>query len=256
MSQIELRLDPENPAQFFACCGLFELATLLSETNGQPGVEAAFDYDRRQPRNALFRLHRSPKSLSELIQFLKAAEASTAEASDKAPVALKFSERTELTLDWWLMPNRAEKSDLKLWAGRQQTLRNLVKPMQEEIPDVCGPSLLEESAPMKGRFGLDPRSSWNTLDFGSSPDAQDAKVSTFAATEILAAVGLQGFRPFRREHRNVYGYRLWATPLPSVVARAAVQEVFPTPGQSFSFSIEKRSGAYSYFAYAQPTQGA
>ena len=38
---IRIQVDPTNPGQFFACCGLLELADRL-----WPGSEAWFDYDR------------------------------------------------------------------------------------------------------------------------------------------------------------------------------------------------------------------
>ena len=37
MAEHHLTLDPHNPGQFFACCGMFELAELVS-----PGGEAWF----------------------------------------------------------------------------------------------------------------------------------------------------------------------------------------------------------------------
>lgn len=255
MSPIDLHLDPENPAQFFACCGVLELAAIFSEPNGH-GVEAVFEYDRRQPRRALFRLYHSAKPLTELIAILKAAKATAPEQSGEAPVTLRLADAVDMTLDWWLEPDRSRKSRLKLWAG-QQTSLTLVTTMLAALPDEADANLfLANKVPMSGRFGLDPRSAWNTLDFGSSVNEQGRDAYTFPAAETLAAIGLQGFRPQSGESRTSYSYRIWSTLLPPVVARAAVQAAIPIPGQGFVFSIEKRSGAYSCFAYAQPTQGA
>lgn len=255
MRLIELSLDPENPAQFFACCGIFELASLFCGSNAK-GVEAAFDYDRLQPQHALFRLHHSPKGLSELVQLLKAAQPSAPERSGEAPVTLRLAELVDFNLDWWLEPDRFSKSRFKLWAG-QQTSLTLVATMLGALPDGADANMLETNkVPMSGRFGLDPRSAWNALDFGSSVNEQKRDAYTFPLTETLAAVGLQGFRPKRNGGtRNSYSYRLWTSPLPPVVARAATQGAMPVSGQGFTFSIEKRSGAYSYFTYAQPIQG-
>lgn len=248
---IEVELDPENPAQFFACCGLFELAAMFGV-----GVEAAFDYAPSQPRNACFRLIDSALSLNELMTKLKEAKASTLEDSGEAPVTLHFSGGATFTLDWWLLPDRSEKSPIKLWAGRQQTLRDLVEPMLKTIGNDLDKSILDQNVPMKGRFGFDPRSSWNTRDFGSSPDAQNARVLTYSITEILAAIGLQGFRANSGNVRKKFAYRLWRDFVPLSVARAAAAGVTPISGQTFSFTVEKRSGAYSCFAFAHPTQGA
>ncbi len=253
MTPIELHLDPENPAQFFACCGLFELAALFGQEITE-GVEAVFEYDRHRPRRALFRLHHSPKELNDLIRLLKTSKPNATEKSGEAPVTLKFTDAIDLTLDWWLEPDRSRKSRLKLWAG-QQTSLSLVTTMLAALPDEAAADLFDANKiPMSGRFGLDPRSAWNALDFGSSINEQGRDAYTYPATEILAACGLQGFRPRSGENRNTYGYRLWTTPLPLVVARAAVQGALSVPGQDFAFPIEKRSGAYSYFAFAHPTK--
>lgn len=249
---IKVELDPENPAQFFACCGLFELAAMFGE-----GVEAAFDYDQTQPRKARFQLINSTKYLSDLIKNLKTVEATVLEDSGEAPVILKFTGGAVLILDWWLEADRSGKSRFKLWAGQQTTLKSLTQPMLSKLPDNADALLFTTSRePMSGRFGLDPRSAWNTLDFGSSVNEQGRDAYTFPAAEMLAAIGLQGFRPKAGENRNNYAYRLWQKPLPLVVARAVVADAIPVAGQTFSFTVEKRSGAYSSFAFANPTQGA
>lgn len=254
MKTIELEVDPENPAQFFACCGVFELAALLGDRQG-PTAEAAFEYDPHRPRCARFRVWNASHGLPELLQALKVAQVEAPEASGEASVTLRLADAIALTLDWWLLPDRSQKSRLKLWAG-QQTTQSLVATMLAALPDEADAAVFETNkVPMSGRFGLDPRSAWNTLDFGSSVNEQGRDAYTFPAAETLAAVGLQGFRPHRTEDRSAFGYRLWTVPLSPVAARAAVQGAMPVAGRSFRFPIEKRSGAYSCFAYAHPTQG-
>lgn len=251
-TSIEIELDPQNPAQFFACCGMFELAVMFGS-----GVEAAFVYDPTQPRRACFQLINSPEPLGGLMRILKNAQATAPEDSGEAPVTLHFAGGAVLTLDWWLEADRSGKSRFKLWAGQQTTLKSLVQPMLEKLPDEADAFLFTTSKePMSGRFGLDPRSAWNTLDFGSSVNEQGRDAYTFPAAEMLAAIGLQGFRPKSGDNRNTYAYRLWHKPLPLVVARAVVADAIPLAGQTFSFTVEKRSGAYSCFAFANPTQGA
>lgn len=249
---IEIELDPQNPAQFFACCGVFELAAMYGEN-----VEAAFDYDPTLPRKAHFRLVNSTKPMSDLIKNLKTVKANAQEVSGEAPVTLHFADGAVLILDWWLKPDRSDKSNIKLWAGQQTTLKSLVQPMLAKLPDETDAFLFTtRKEPMSGRFGLDPRSAWNTLDFGSSVNEQGRDAYTFPAAEMLAAIGLQGFRPKAGANRNTYAYRLWHKPLPLVVARAVVASAIPVAGQTFSFTVEKRSGAFSCFTFANPTQGA
>ncbi len=353
---VTINLDPLNPAQFFACCGLFELLSA-----GNKNVLANFEHDPRQPRRASFALHgiRSTdmagmlaalkcaslvcngflaEEISELSDRMKSLELTKIikemkkqdadsddsvdvkkllvsikeaiesflrherQSSNRSTVSLGFSKVANATrkildgslslrkqrnsvievleevsqyvgavtdgelpiqlgiediltlvLDWWLVPERSNKSDFKLWAGQQTTLK-LVQDMLDADWDVSAERVLEHRLPMSGRFGLDPRSSWNALDFGSSPNTQNRDAYTYPATEMLAAVGLQGFRP-SQQTRKGFLYSLWSSPLPLAVARAAAAGALPkADSYEFKFEVAKRSGSYSYFTFAQPLE--
>ena len=113
--EIRIPVDPSNPGQFIACCGLFELADRL-----WGGVEAWF-----ADGEFLFRAEGDgSKSLPELLRAFREAEAAAhtgtgddddmeaddedgAEAVDPIELGAPF----RLRLDWW-----ADKS-LKPWAG-------------------------------------------------------------------------------------------------------------------------------------------
>lgn len=249
---VTINLDPLNPAQFFACCGLFELMARRSAT-----MLAWFEHKPLTPRQAGFSLQGVDYSdLSDTLVALKTSIATpiSAFSGGEAPVRLEMNGFGTIELDWWLKPERTEKSDIKLWAGRQTTLENLVKPMLDALPTAVDVSIFDYRVPMSGRFGLDPRSAWNTLDHGSSPDAQNADVYTYPVAEMLAAIGLQGFRP-RQQARKGFLYSLWSNPLPLTVARAAAAGALPKAGSyEFKFEVAKRSGSYSYFTFAQPLE--
>ena len=248
---VTIKLDPQNPAQFFACCGLCELVSA-----GNESALACFECDPRQPRQARFNLQGvgAPR-MSAAMSALKAAEVTAIAdfAAGEAPVRLAVRGFGVLVLDWWLVPERNNKSDFKLWAGQQTTLK-LVQDMLSADWDLSVEGVLDHRLPMSGRFGLDPRSAWNTLDFGSSPNTQNRDAYTYPATEMLAAVGLQGFRP-SQQTRKGFLYSLWSSPLPLTVARAAAAGVLSKMGNyDFEFEVAKRSGAYSYFTFAQPLE--
>lgn len=246
---VEIEIDPLNPAQVFACCGILELLAVRN-----PAVTACFKRHMRQYRRASFQLYGVTSSaLQETLNALKSAQSSSAEgfAAGEAPVELDVPNIYKMTLDWWLVPERTTKSRLKLWAGQQSTIK-LVQDMLGVDWGDLDKNFLMYRLPMSGRFGLDPRSAWNTLDFGSSPNTQNTDVFTYPAAEMLAAVGLQGFRP-RASRKHGFVYRLWERPLPVLSARAAVSGALPDGiHQEFSFHVEKRSGSYSCFAFAQP----
>ncbi len=246
---VTIDIDPLNPAQFFACCGLIEL---LSARN--KGVLACFKHNPQHPRQARFKLYGTDASqLSATMSVLKEADvtASADFAGGEAPVQVVIHEHGVLVLDWWLVPERSSKSGFKLWAGQQTTLK-LVQDMLGADWDLSAEGVFEHRLPMSGRFGLDPRSSWNTLDFGSSPNTQNRDAYTYPATEMLAAIGLQGFRP-RQQARKGFLYSLWSSPLPLTVARAAATGLLRVSGtRIFRFEVNKRSGSYSYLTFAQP----
>jgi CRISPR-associated protein Csx14 len=240
-------MDPLNPGQFFACCGLFELMAKAT-----PGACAHFVVDDASPRRAEFVLEgEGLPALATLLRALREADFEMIEESEKSvwPVRLTVGGNVSV-LDWWLDPFRVGPSNLKCWAG-QVTTQKLFADLLPLIQSESGPNELMIAAAMsKSKFGVDPRSAWNALDFGFSPDKQGKDAATYPAVEALAAVGLQGFRPnvVRREG----AFHLWTIPLPLAVARmGAVAPWDGLPRLDYQFSVAKRGQSYKYFALAE-----
>jgi CRISPR-associated endonuclease/helicase Cas3 len=97
-SFIRVPVNPENPGEFFACCGLLELAS-----RRWPGAEAWFDGNifsiATQEHDASL-----PKLLTLVKEIELVDEVSKALIAIKSPISLK--------LDWW------KDKTLKTWAGR------------------------------------------------------------------------------------------------------------------------------------------
>ena len=122
---ITLAVDLRNPGQFFACCGVLELASRL-----WPGSEGWFG---RQESRAEFHVatysgHNDPVGeivgrLCETEELVALAEDHEAQQADRKPVVIvPFG----LRLDWWLDSYRGgDKSELKVWAGQQTPERNI-----------------------------------------------------------------------------------------------------------------------------------
>ena len=168
------------------------------------------------------------------------------------PVHIIHTDGIKLTLDWWI-DRIGNKTALKLWAGNQtslvimQTLRGAL-PKSNNVP--LG-ELFDVGQPLKGRFGFDPRAAWKPLDVGFSPNEQQMEVSTYPAVELLAAVGLQGFRPQEAE-KGRWHYATWSVPLPPAVARAASAGIVPAGEvHHYLFEITTR-GSYKGFDFATP----
>jgi CRISPR-associated protein Csb3 len=250
MPNLEIPIDPINPAQFYACCGLVELFDLF-------GAEtlSRFEVNRRMPRWGNFVLESAhPLNLNQLLGTLQTASYTVLDTTEEAikPVLVGFSAHgKELELNWWLDEVREESADTKCWAG-QVTSRKIFQELPKLLPSSATPGrLFSMPCSTSTRFGVDPRSAWNALDFGSSPNEQGKEAATFAAVEVLAAFGLQGFRPVV-EARNEVAYHMWRIPLPRAVARVfAACGIEGIAGERAVFQIARRGQSYKYFTYAE-----
>ncbi len=240
MPEHRLRLDPRNPGQFFACCGLFELSELAA-----PGGEAWFTDGGGQ----FVISTAAPVPPRELRLAPRAGEQETAEPGLE-PLVLEIGQRP-LALNWWLNETLTNKSSLKTWGG-QQTPRRMLNELLRLLDSAVPPArLLEASAFTSTRFGVDARSAWDAIDFGYSPNDEGEQARTFPWVEVLAVAGLQGFRP-AGESRSRHRYSVWLTPLSLAAARAACAAPWPgLPRQSFRFEIAGRGQGYKTFLFGE-----
>ncbi|EJW11570.1 hypothetical protein A33M_3013 [Rhodovulum sp. PH10] len=267
---ITLAVDLRNPGQFFACCGLLELASRSWPARRDNGWRSPEGWFEQNGSRARFRIathggHDDP--LADLVRRLVESDETVALAddheaqaqADRKPVVIR---PFDLRLDWWLDSYRgADKSELKVWAGQQTPKRNidgLRKAWLEIIarsPDrIASADLFSARWPTTGRFGFDPSASWEAQDVGFSPDEQGVPVLTSPATEILAAIGLQRCRPTAVEsRRRWFSYRAWADPLDISVAPAAVAGIGRCIG-TYEFPVEMRNSQYGSFGRAKPSE--
>mgnify|MGYP005839112735 CR=1 FL=1 len=236
-----LDLEPRNPGLFLACCGLFELADLLA-----PGAFAWFAESGRR-----FHLHTAaalpPTAPYDLdpppdfgqVPYEKALEPLTLHAAGRA-----------LTLDWWLNPMRTDKSILKTWGGQQSSRGVMTELLAQLRPLPCA-DLLQHRVYAKSRFGVDARSAWDALDAGYSPNDFNQPGVTYPWVEVLAVIGLQGFRPEALPKRR-FRYAVWFAPLPLPAARAAASAPWPgLPAARFCFELATRGQGYKTFLFAE-----
>lgn len=263
-ADITLTVDPRNPGQFFACCGVLELASRLwpgSAANEWRAPEGWFarDGSRVSFHIATYSGHNDPlgtivRALIEsetLIELAKDHDAYT--QKDRKPVVIvPFG----LRLDWWLDSYRGgDKSELKVWAGQQKPdeklkeLREAWRGFINRNPaDISAQALLSQQAPVAG-FGFDPRSAWKSINIGFSADEQEIDVLTSPSIEMLAAIGIQRCRP-RHVERRTFAYRAWADPIGIAVAPAAIAGA----GRAlvaFEFPVVMRNAQYGSFGWAQ-----
>lgn len=256
MPEVRIPMDPMNPGQFFACCGLWELFDLRGAR-----ALAHFEMDERRPRRAEFVLESDGElSLAATVDGLGGAKVTAGpheESSEKsiAPIRIDYGGKV-IELDWWMDRFREKAEGLKCWAGQQTSLSIAVE-LVKLLPAKADEALLNYTAMTTTRFGVDPRSAWNAADVGYSPNEHQQDSATFPAVEMLAAVGLGGFRPEplptppKVRQRRQYPYALWPAPLPRAVGRLAFCAPWDGLGaRGYRFQLGKR-GNYKVFQFSE-----
>lgn len=252
MAELRISFDPRNPGQFYACCGLIELFEIAGKS-----TRSQFSTDSRKPHFAeLIVKSDSELDLTSVINETRQAvyRPLRRDKADKepekdsiAPASVSIFGR-EFVLDWWLDEFHSRAVSLKCWAG-QMTTQKLISEIPKLLP-ATEPSFTS-SAFTSTRFGVDPQSAWVTLDLGYSPNEQGEESRGYPVVEMLAAFGLQGFRP-AGNRSNGFEYALWLSELPLAVARTAAAK--PWDGLAaarFRFALGER-GSYKVFCFAEP----
>jgi len=267
---ITIPVDLTNPGQFFACCGLLELADRL-----WPGAEGWFE--RREFCVCFDGNLRT--LLTCLILDPPIARAFVCETLPikpiVAPLALTFdADATDrFTLDFWTKiiiksgsVQAVAAPPWNMWSGNQKSLPIWLQ-LREELriliagdePTKTLPrtdtqllNLFRLTRPLTGRFGFDSTAAWNAQDVGFSPNDQGLAVESSPAIELLAAVGLQRFKPVIDD--GMIQYHIWNTAASPAIAAAMACGGIQHLGTRYNFEIVNR-GQYSAFGKARPMNG-
>lgn len=284
---IRVAVDPTNPGQFFACCGLLELADRL-----WPGAEGCFADGGREFNIA------SAGTLNKLLdavvdchltntmtdaqharfQEITAMRVSVRKSTPgveqeektlgallrESPIVLKTP--FDITLDWFADAS-AGGSRFKTWAGRQSVL-DIADAMKKALNGTSWRTEKCLSYAVTGcglpfNFDSDLGGQGGAIDVGFSFDPLAASAltriesSARPALELLAFVGLQRFRPREIKGENRFVYAAWNRPLPIQVAMPAACGVLPTAGApAFEFRLLYRTKYLKSFLPAIPFVGA
>jgi CRISPR-associated protein Csb3 len=244
-------VDDRNPAQFFASCGFFELASFLDPGASARwvagGLElAAHEQVFRAVVDLVARLELRPDrdwdwTGDEKVQPFDVVDAQSG---------------FRLRLDWW--EKRTGGNALwKTFAAQMKALDTTQKLKDLAALDaqaVTPDSLLSASRSSTGRLGLDPRSAWDADGTGFAPNQHDTlrDAATYAWCELLASIGLQTY-PFRARNGRLGEYYTWNAPLPITLARAAATGgLVGVPGQRFEYRRVMRGKGLSGLGHARP----
>jgi CRISPR-associated protein Csb3 len=285
---ITIPVDLTNPGQFFACCGLLELADRL-----WPGTESWFERDLFQLGlpvadfdDPFAKLTHSITS-SELGNTMSAAQihrleqlgamskrdrsGSTGLEDEKKKLeALRREEPIlvgapfGLRIDWF-RDDDAGGSRFKTWAGQQSVLDiAIAMKLGIQQASIGSESTLWNDVRRMGlpfNFDSDLGGQGSALDIGFSFDPLAASEMTRIqgtcrpALEMLAFVGLQRFRPREVPDKNRFVYAAWQRPLqPSAAAAVACQAV-RAGDPCYEFRLLYRTKYLKSFLPAIPFQG-
>ncbi len=240
--RLEFRVDVTNPGQFFACCGLLELADRHFQ-----GAQAHFDGDRF--------LIDTPLDASALVPRSAAAELVQVDPSNTCSSAIDMRlPGGSIRLDWW-QDSRAGGGELKVWAGTMESVR-IARAMQHILrnsrfhePDLfnVGRVVPDPDEPSKKvePFYFDARrcSNSHSRDVGFSTNDLQMTTTAFPAVEFFCLVGLQRCLPKKTDEPRVFDYHTWSIPLCPSLAPAAVCGLLPfVGGRGYRFENWYRTG--------------
>jgi len=249
-------VDLSNPGQFFACCGLFELADRKWRL---ASVVAYFE-------PGLFVLEADDPGcpIAAVLNEFAGVRCAQLDPQDNGSSPLELGLPFALRLDWWCRPKKGSievggSEELKTWAGKQMgpvifqlTKDSSARAAQAKSPlDYSAAIYDNNGAERKDKtispFYFDCRREGTSLDLGFSPDKQDMSVIVYPAVESLALVGLQRFRPFldRTAHPRSFVYRAWSKPIPISTAAVSVSGAVGVHSCGcFRFTTPSRGGEY------------
>lgn len=279
---IRIAVDLTNPGQFFACCGLLELASRLDPNsiaqfqnghfviNGE--VQSVLDY--------FFKCHVTVDTCQTSMIDDEGDKVDDRKNDDNGDshrgriYPMTLHEPFNLRLDWW-NDEAAQRQKLKTWTAGQRVTDLLLgyhKKRKGKVEGMYIPSMrehfaeavkrypqdwLREPLPIKVpmAFSYDSRLSRNNaLDQGHTTDS----VMAFSpAVDVLTLIGLQRFRPLMLETWSRNRYYTWRQSLPVEIAAVAALGLIPQLIDCcFEFPIKRRDsqGRFKLFGHAQPVR--
>lgn len=240
-----IRVDVTNPGQFYACCGLMELAAMDT-----PDVTGWFAADGRafllsvSIHDVLRRLAEADVKAAPLLEGSARVRGGTADKV--APILIGG----RLTIDWWLDD---ATGDVKTWSGgvaasiSATQMHAGLRTLDLADPAVAH-TIFEATVDVDAAsFNFDCRGGGDAIDLGF-PAGTSRK---YPAVELLALIGLQRFRP-GGEERRVKVFATWRDALPLNLASAVAAGVVPSlAANTYQFRLTPRDPSFRYKAFAR-----
>jgi hypothetical protein len=236
---ISLPVDLTNPGQFFACCGLLELASRLAEETEGWFEAGRFHLTHAPPDTIEQFLDCEVKALAEPAAGTEDDEGDSDDGGSKI-VPLWVGTPFCFRLDWWRDAQATTVAKLKTWSAGQKVQDLFITPapskgkagssvrdhLREVVRQHPGDWIRETiTAESPKPYCYDSRLSRRSLlDAGHSAFG---RLAFSPACDVLCHVAFQRFRPRLVEQWTCNQYGVWNTPLPVTVAPAAVLGYLP-----------------------------
>lgn len=237
---IRVPVDLTNPGQYFACCGLFELAHRALSAPTARFEESEFVIDAPSG------------TLESLVASVQSAPLVELDANNATASPLHLAGAFDLRLDWW------RDRSLKPWAGTMRVGR-IARAMQSRLVESLGSSalfdhgmvVLGDDGKKVEPFYFDARRGANalSLDVGFSTDGLGMETTAFPATEFFSLVGLQRFRPHVLKPR-IFRYHAWSVPYPPALASLAACGRLDFDSRAFRFENAFRTDQRKHKAFS------
>jgi CRISPR-associated protein Csx14 len=249
-------VDVGNPAEFFACCGLLELADIES-----PGTLSCFRGNEfHLDADIATIIDNVVNSTVEKVAAAATINQASLDATDDygdCPLDVTFKNGTKFHLNWW-----HTSSKLKCWATGKKGVNNIYHIVQtgnassrsilDVAREVYRASEYQECLSVSYRkmkhLAINPRTAYVAADVGFRMDVESPY---FPLTELLALFGLQRFQISGVTIDDVikYQYYVWTVPLSASVAIAA--KYCDPSSQGFFFHRVGRSANSSFFTWSE-----
>lgn len=285
-SNIRIPVDLTNPGQFFACCGLLELADRL-----WPGSEGWFE-SRSQfllwtggcassakplckhliesammpllsedELKQLSQLNKRNSDLKKQKKSLPKADETIRKRLNSKRIASGFhvGPPFNLRVDWWLVEN-CDGDHLKTWAG-QQAITGIADAIKAALPLVADDALFETEMTVRRQsddkavapLSFDAGRVGTAQDIGYSPDKVGQAITCCVWTEFLTLIALQRFA-LKPNSSGFFTYHVWCEPVPACVAAVAARGCFhQLIGCEGRFRLAGRDSGNRYKAFQQAT---
>jgi CRISPR-associated protein Csb3 len=282
---IRIPVDLTNPGQFFACCGLLELADRLwpgAEGWFEPGDQfvirneglgrISFDQLCSESMNchfsfllssgdgaALAALNERKAALKRQNKLLPKDEEKERKRLNSKRIASGFSLGSpfDLRIDWWLIED-CNGDHLKTWAGLQ-AIASIAQAIHKSLSLVNLDQLFDhETLVMRDGEPVAPLSfdsgrAGTAQDIGYSSDKIGQPICCCVWTEFLTLVALQRFA-MQPDSYDFFTFHAWRKPLaPSVAASAARGLCTQLIGCEGRFRLAGRDSGNRYKAFQQAT---